>query len=151
MVEEESREVGECRFIACDVSDDEQVRKAVEETVRVYGRLDVAFNAAGIGGAHEPTATCSLDSWNKVIAIDLTGIFHCMRHQIRQMLKQGGGSIVNCASTAGLRAITEMPAYVAAKHGVVGLTKAAALGLHEESRVDPGTRARVQARSRYPE
>jgi NAD(P)-dependent dehydrogenase (short-subunit alcohol dehydrogenase family) len=126
-VEEELRARGECRFIACDVSEDEQVRQAVEETVRVYGRLDVAFNAAGVGGEHEPTATCALDNWNKVIAIDLTGVFHCMRHQIRQMLKQGGGSIVNCASTAGLRAIADMPAYVAAKHGVVGLTKAAAL------------------------
>ena len=126
-VEQELRMMGECRFIACDVSDDEQVRRVVEETVRAFGRLDVAFNAAGIGGEHEPTATGSLENWNKVIAIDLTGVFHCMRHQIRQMLQQGGGSIVNCASTAGLRAITDMPAYVAAKHGVVGLTKAAAL------------------------
>jgi NAD(P)-dependent dehydrogenase (short-subunit alcohol dehydrogenase family) len=126
-VEAELRAVGECRFIACDVSDDEQVCQAVAETVRAYGRIDVAFNAAGVGGEHQPTAACSLENWNQVIAVDLNGVFHCLRHQIRQMLKQGGGSIVNCASTAGLRAITDMPAYVAAKHGVVGLTKAAAL------------------------
>lgn len=126
-VEEELRAIGECRFMSCDVSDDAQVSRAVRDTVRLYGRLDVAFNAAGIGGEHEPTATCSLHNWNQVIAVDLTGVFHCMRHQIDQMLKQGAGSIVNCASTAGLKAIADMPAYVAAKHGVVGLTKAAAL------------------------
>jgi NAD(P)-dependent dehydrogenase (short-subunit alcohol dehydrogenase family) len=126
-IEEGLRAVGPCSFIECDVSDDDQIENAVEQTVRLYGSLDVAFNGAAIGGEHLPTAAATLENWNRVISIDLTGVFLCMRHQIRQMLEQGGGSIVNCASTAGLRAIDDMPAYVAAKHGVVGLTKAAAL------------------------
>jgi NAD(P)-dependent dehydrogenase (short-subunit alcohol dehydrogenase family) len=73
------------------------------------------------------TADCSLDNWHRVIAIDLTGVWHCMRHQIPQMLKQGGGAIVNCASTAGIRGAAFCGVYSAAKHGVVGLTKAAGL------------------------
>ena len=127
-VEREFRESGECTFIRCDVTDDRAVRQAVEQAVQTYGRLDAAFNAAGIDG--EPgkaTADCSMENWNRVIAIDLTGLWSCMRYQIPQMLKTGGGSIVNCASVAGLVGAPFVPAYVAAKHGVVGLTKAAAL------------------------
>jgi NAD(P)-dependent dehydrogenase (short-subunit alcohol dehydrogenase family) len=120
-------ESGECTFIACDVSNDASVQSAVEHTIATFGRLDVAFNAAGIGGEAAPTADCTVENWNRVIAIDLTGVWLCMRHQLRQMLKQGGGAIVNCSSSAGLRGSPNLPAYVAAKHGVVGLTKAAAL------------------------
>jgi NAD(P)-dependent dehydrogenase (short-subunit alcohol dehydrogenase family) len=126
--EAQLRQAGECRFIRCDVTDDEAVRRAVEQTVTAYGRLDAAFNAAGIDGeAGKPTADCSMENWNRVLAIDLTGLWYCMRHEIPQMLKSGGGAIVNCASVAGLVGAPFVPAYVAAKHGVVGLTKAAAL------------------------
>jgi NAD(P)-dependent dehydrogenase (short-subunit alcohol dehydrogenase family) len=119
---------GEATFIACDVADDDSVRRAVEQAVAGYGRIDAAFNAAGIDGeAGKMTADCSLDNWHRVIAIDLTGVWHCMRHQIPQMLKQGGGAIVNCASTAGIRGAAFCGVYSAAKHGVVGLTKAAGL------------------------
>jgi NAD(P)-dependent dehydrogenase (short-subunit alcohol dehydrogenase family) len=119
---------GECAFIRCDVTDDEAVRQAVEQTVARFGRLDAAFNAAGIDGEMgKTTAECSMDNWNRVLAIDLTGVWHCMRHQIPQMQKTGGGSIVNCASVAGLVGAPFCGAYTAAKHGVVGLTKAAAL------------------------
>jgi NAD(P)-dependent dehydrogenase (short-subunit alcohol dehydrogenase family) len=122
------RSSGECMFIRCDVSDDDSVRSAVELTVKSYGRLDAAFNAAGIDGEQgKATADCTIENWNRVIAIDLTGVWSCMRHQIPAMLKIGGGSIVNCASIAGLVASAYLPAYVAAKHGVVGLTKTAAL------------------------
>src|SRR5690606_14272126 len=103
-------------------------RRAVAQTVDTYGRLDAAFNAAGIDGEQgKPTADCSMENWNRVIAVDLTGMFSCVRYQIAQMLRNGGGAIVNCASVAGLVGAPYVPAYVAAKHGVVGLTKAAAL------------------------
>jgi NAD(P)-dependent dehydrogenase (short-subunit alcohol dehydrogenase family) len=126
-VEAQLRGSGECTFIHCDVTDDGAVRAAVEHGARIYGRLDAAFNAAGIDGVAASTADCTPENWNRVIAIDLTGVWFCMRHQIPQMLKTGGGAIVNCASIAGLVGAPSLPAYVAAKHGVVGLTKAAAL------------------------
>jgi NAD(P)-dependent dehydrogenase (short-subunit alcohol dehydrogenase family) len=126
-VEEELRRIGDCTFIACDVSDDPAVGVTVEKAVATYGRLDAAFNGAGIDGPAAPTAEGRLEDWNRVIAIDLTGVWSCMRYQIPQMLKTGGGSIVNCASIAGLVAAENLSAYVAAKHGVVGLTKTAAL------------------------
>jgi NAD(P)-dependent dehydrogenase (short-subunit alcohol dehydrogenase family) len=128
VVETQLRKSGECVFIRCDVTDDGAVREAVEQAVGLYGRLDAAFNAAGIDGeAGKPTADCSMENWNRVMAIDLTGLWSCMRYEIPQMLKTGGGSIVNCASVAGIVGAPYVSAYVAAKHGVVGLTKAAAL------------------------
>jgi NAD(P)-dependent dehydrogenase (short-subunit alcohol dehydrogenase family) len=128
VVEAQLRKSGECLFIRCDVTDDGAVREAVEQTISAYGRLDAAFNAAGIDGeAGKATADCSMENWNRVMAVDLTGLWSCMRYEIPQMLKTGGGSIVNCASVAGLVGAPYVSAYVAAKHGVVGLTKAAAL------------------------
>ena len=121
------RRLGECSFVACDVTSDDSVRKAVDQAVALYGRLDAAFNGAGIDGIAAPTADCTVENWQRVIACDLTGVWYCMRHEIPQMLKNGGGAIVNCASSAGLVAAEGLPAYVAAKHGVVGLTKTAAL------------------------
>lgn len=133
-VERRLRPSGECTFIRCDVTDDGAVRGAVEQAVSVYGRLDAAFNAAGIGGeADTATADGSMENWNLVLATDLTGVWSCMRYEIRQMLKAGGGSIVNCASVAGLVGVPYLSAYVAAKHGVVGLTKAAALEYARQS------------------
>jgi NAD(P)-dependent dehydrogenase (short-subunit alcohol dehydrogenase family) len=127
-VEQELRKLGECTFIRCDVTDDAAVRQAVEQTVKVFGRLDVAFNAAGIDGEHgKAVADSSMENWSRVIAVDLTGLFSCLRYQIPQMLKAGGGAIVNCASVAGIVGAPYVSAYVAAKHGVVGLTRAAAL------------------------
>jgi NAD(P)-dependent dehydrogenase (short-subunit alcohol dehydrogenase family) len=126
-VEVELRALGECTFVACDVTDDAVVREAVGATVATYGRLDAAFNAAGIDGEHgKPTAECTMENWNRVIAVDLTGTWSCMRHELPEIVKAGGGSIVNCASVAGLRAAPTVPAYTAAKHGVVGLTRVAA-------------------------
>jgi NAD(P)-dependent dehydrogenase (short-subunit alcohol dehydrogenase family) len=120
--------VGECLFLSCDVSDDDSVRNAIEQTVQAYGRLDAAFNGAGIDGAHgRLLADDTIDNWQRVHAINLGGIWSCLRHEIRAMLNNGGGAIVNASSTAGLAAAPYMSAYVAAKHGVVGLTKAAAI------------------------
>lgn len=126
-VETELRRLGECTYFPCDVTDDDTVRDAVAHTVDVYGRLDAAFNAAGIDGEHgKPTAECTMENWNRVIAVDLTGTWSCMRYELPAIVEAGGGSIVNCASVAGLRAAPTVPAYTAAKHGVVGLTRVAA-------------------------
>jgi NAD(P)-dependent dehydrogenase (short-subunit alcohol dehydrogenase family) len=126
-VEAELRALGECTFFTCDVTDDDTVRAAVAAAVETYGRLDAAFNAAGIDGEHgKPTAECTMENWNRVIAVDLTGTFSCMRYELPEIVEAGGGSIVNCASVAGLRGAPTVPAYTAAKHGVVGLTRAAA-------------------------
>lgn len=127
-VEAELRETGECRFIACDVTDDAAVERAVAQAVEIYGRLDAAFNAAGIDGEMGKfTADCTPENWHRVLAVDLTGVWHCMRHQIPRMLESGGGAIVNCSSTAGISGAATYAAYCAAKHGVIGLTRAAAL------------------------
>jgi NAD(P)-dependent dehydrogenase (short-subunit alcohol dehydrogenase family) len=126
-VEAELRTLGECRFVRCDVTDDASVQEAVAFAVATYGRLDAAFNAAGIDGEHgKATADTSMENWNRVIAVDLTGTFSCMRYELPALVASGGGAIVNCASMAGLRAAATVPAYTAAKHGVVGLTRAAA-------------------------
>ena len=126
-VEAELRAVGECTFVSCDVTDDDSVHAAVDQAVATYGRLDAAFNAAGIDGEHgKRVADASMENWNRVIAVDLTGTFSCMRYELPEIVKAGGGAIVNCASVAGLRAAPKVSAYTAAKHGVVGLTKAAA-------------------------
>lgn len=114
-------------FVRCDVADADQVKAMVERTVERFGRLDAAFNNAGIEGQPSETAECTPENWDRLLAVNLTGVWQCMVHEIRQMLRQGGGSIVNCSSVAGLRGIAAMPAYVASKHGLVGLTKTAAL------------------------
>jgi NAD(P)-dependent dehydrogenase (short-subunit alcohol dehydrogenase family) len=126
-VEAELSAIGECSFVSCDVSDDDSVREAVAQAVATYGRLDAAFNAAGIDGEHgKRVADATMENWNRVIAVDLTGTFSCMRYELPEIVKAGGGAIVNCSSVAGLRAAPKVSAYTAAKHGVVGLTKAAA-------------------------
>jgi NAD(P)-dependent dehydrogenase (short-subunit alcohol dehydrogenase family) len=118
---------GRAKFIKCDVSKSAEVQSAVTATVDFFGRLDFAFNNAGIEGEQALTPDCTEENWNRVLDINLKGVWLCMKHQISQMLKQGGGSIVNCSSVAGLVGFQGIPAYVASKHGVVGLTKAAAL------------------------
>ncbi|HVV35008.1 MAG TPA: glucose 1-dehydrogenase [Acidimicrobiales bacterium] len=118
---------GRSLFVRVDVADDESVAAMVDATLRRFARLDIAVNNAGIEGASAPTAECSLENWHTTLAINLTGVFHCMRHEIPALLETGGGSIVNMSSVAGLVGFATSPAYVASKHGVVGLTKAAAL------------------------
>ena len=118
---------GQAFFVAADVSKAEDCRALVERTVGTYGRLDIGCNNAGIGGDLAPTADYPLDAWQKVIGVNLTGVFHCMKYQIPRMLEAGGGAIVNVASILGAVAFPNAPAYTAAKHGVLGLTKAAAV------------------------
>jgi len=113
--------------LAVDVSDAQAVAAYVDLTVREFGGLDIAFNNAGIEGLSAPTADCSDANWERTIAVNLTGTWLCMREEIPHMLARGGGSIINCASVAGLVGFAAIPAYTASKHGVGGLTKTAAL------------------------
>lgn len=117
---------GEAIFIKCDVSKTTDVKAMVEKTIETFGRLDYAYNNAGIEGLSAPTYECTEENWDKTIAINLKGIWLCMKYEIPEILKQGG-AIVNCASVAGLIGFAGLPAYVASKHGVIGLTKTAAL------------------------
>lgn len=115
-------------FVRCDVSSEEDVRNLVERGVSEFGRIDAAFNNAGIEGAHGSTIDCSTENFDRTVAVNLRGVWFCMREEARQMLKQkAGGSIVNCSSIAGLVGFAGLPAYVASKHGVIGLTRTAAL------------------------
>lgn len=118
---------GEALFVKADVAQAAEVEALVRKAVDTYGRLDCAHNNAGIEGATGRTADYTEEEWDRVIAINLKGVWLCMKYEIPQMLKQGGGAIVNTASDAGLLGVPQMPAYVASKHGVVGLTKTAAL------------------------
>jgi NAD(P)-dependent dehydrogenase (short-subunit alcohol dehydrogenase family) len=118
---------GEATFVKADVSKPADVEALVNKVMEVYGRLDCAFNNAGIEGKIQQTVECSEENWDRTIAINLKGVWLCMKYEIPVMLKQGGGAIVNTASVAGLVGFQGLPAYVASKHGVVGLTKTAAL------------------------
>ena len=118
----------ECIFLRCDVSDEDGVRTLIEHIVERFGRLDAAFNNAGIEGKQAAMADSTSENFDRVVAVNLRGVWLCMREEIRQMLKQDdGGAIVNCSSVAGLIGLPKIPAYVASKHGVIGLTRAAAL------------------------
>jgi len=118
---------GQAIFFKTDVSKSDEVEALIKKTAETYGRLDCAFNNAGVGGGRAATAKCTEEEWDRVIEINLKGVWLCMKYEIQQMLKQAGGAIVNTASVAGLVGFQGTPAYVASKHGVVGLTKAAAL------------------------
>ncbi len=118
---------GEAIFVAADVGNAEECQALVSQAMAHYGHLDVACNNAGIGGAAAPLADYPLDAWAQVINTNLNGVFYGMRAQIAAMLLHGGGAIVNVASILGAVGFATASAYTAAKHGVVGLTKAAAL------------------------
>lgn len=118
---------GEATFVKTDVTEAAQVKALVGQTLETYGRLDCAFNNAGIEGGMAKTGDYTEDRWDHIIAINLKGVWLCMKYEIQHMLGHGGGAIVNTASVAGLVGFRYGPAYVASKHGVNGLTKTAAL------------------------
>jgi NAD(P)-dependent dehydrogenase (short-subunit alcohol dehydrogenase family) len=118
---------GVADFVRTDVSKAADVAALIRAAVSTYGRLDYAFNNAGTDGELAPTADCTEENWDRLIATNLKGVWLCMKHEIPQMLQQGSGVIVNMASVAGLVGFPGIPAYSASKHGIVGLTKAAAL------------------------
>jgi NAD(P)-dependent dehydrogenase (short-subunit alcohol dehydrogenase family) len=121
-------EIGEsASYVHCDVTDEASVEAAVAAAVSTLGRIDGAFNCAGILGSLGNVGELGLDGWKRIIDVDLNGVFLCTKHELGAMVAQGGGSILNMASAAGLVGWPGAAGYVAAKHGVVGLTKSAAL------------------------
>jgi NAD(P)-dependent dehydrogenase (short-subunit alcohol dehydrogenase family) len=141
-VERIRQDGGEALFLEADVSNPEDCRAAVQATVDEYGQLDCACNNAGIAGEQNPLADYSLEGWDRLISINLSGVFYCMKYEIPAMLAAGGGSIVNMASILGHVGFAGAPAYVSSKHGVLGLTETAALeygpqGIHVNA-VGPG-------------
>jgi NAD(P)-dependent dehydrogenase (short-subunit alcohol dehydrogenase family) len=118
---------GEAVFVRADVAQEADVEALVRETIETYGRIDCAHNNAGIAGDMATTAECPRENWDRTIAINLTGVWLCMKHELPHMLAQAGGAIVNTSSVAGLVGFENLPAYVASKHGVAGLTRTAAL------------------------
>ncbi|MFC8520774.1 glucose 1-dehydrogenase [Streptomyces sp. NPDC057257] len=117
---------GRAQYFAVDVADPERVRQLVADVVAAYGRLDFAHNNAGIEGEHAPLLAQSDDNWRRVIDVNLASIFYCLKAEIPAMLESGGGAIVNTASASGLIGGYWLATYTASKHGVIGLTKAAA-------------------------
>jgi NAD(P)-dependent dehydrogenase (short-subunit alcohol dehydrogenase family) len=118
---------GRALALTCDVTKSDDVKAAVERTVEAFGRLDFAFNNAGVEHPVTPAADITPEEWDRIIDVDLRGVFLCMRHEIPLMLRQGGGAIVNTGSGAAVKGIAGQAAYRAAKFGMIGLTKAAAL------------------------
>ena len=118
---------GEVLVIACDVSKPEQVEAAVARTVETFGRVDVAFNNAGVENKVAPVAEIELDEWDRILDINLRGTFVCMKHELAQMVRQGSGVVINTSSGAGVRGVAGGAAYAASKHAIIGLTKSAAL------------------------
>jgi NAD(P)-dependent dehydrogenase (short-subunit alcohol dehydrogenase family) len=118
---------GEVLTLACDVSKPEEVEAAVTRTVERFGRLDIAFNNAGVENKAAPVAEIELEEWDRILDINLRGTFVCMKHELAQMVRQGGGVVVNTSSGAGIRGVAGGAAYAASKHAIIGLTRSAAL------------------------
>jgi NAD(P)-dependent dehydrogenase (short-subunit alcohol dehydrogenase family) len=118
---------GRVLAVPTDVGDPASVERLVAQALDAYGRLDAAFNNAGDGHMPTPLADVALDDFDRAVRVNLRGVFLCMKYEIPAMLKSGGGAIVNMSSTAGLRGVRGIAGYVAGKHGIIGLTKVAAL------------------------
>jgi NAD(P)-dependent dehydrogenase (short-subunit alcohol dehydrogenase family) len=118
---------GELLTIACDVSKPEEVKAAVARTVETFGRLDIAFNNAGVENKAASVAEIELDEWDRILDVNLRGTFVCMKHELAQMVRQGSGVVVNTSSGAGIRGVAGGAAYAASKHAIISLTKSAAL------------------------
>jgi NAD(P)-dependent dehydrogenase (short-subunit alcohol dehydrogenase family) len=118
---------GEVLVLACDVSQPEQIEAAVDRVVETFGRLDIAFNNAGVENKAAPVHEIELEEWDRILDINLRGTFVCMKHELAQMVRQGGGVVVNTSSGAGVRGVAGGASYTASKHAIIGLTKAAAL------------------------
>lgn len=124
---------GEAMSCETDVSDEASVEAAVKAVVNRFGRLDAAHNNAGISPDTGTTVDCTRELWDRIFAVNTTGVWLCMKYEIQAMLETGGGAIVNTGSVSSLRAAPQIPAYVASKHALVGLTKVAALEYAEQN------------------
>ena len=118
---------GEVLAITCDVSKPEQVEASVAQAVKAFGRIDCAFNNAGVENKAAPLHEIELEEWDRILNINLRGTFICMKQEIAQMLRQGGGVVVNTSSGAGIRGVAGGASYAASKHAMIGMTKSAAL------------------------
>jgi len=118
---------GKCLFIPADVSKEEDVKNLVSQTISKFGKLNIAVNSAGVSGELLPVADYPIEVWNQVIAINLTGVFLSMKYELPEIMKQGSGVVLNVSSALGLRGKELVSAYSSSKHGVIGLTKCAAL------------------------
>ena len=132
VVEKVKKEGVEAIFVKADTSNPDDSKRSVEEAVKAFGKLDIALNNAGIGGPQQPIGEYDIEGWDKVIAVNLSGVFYGMRYQIPEMLKNNGGSIINVASILGQVGFAQSGAYAAAKHGVIGLTQNGALEYAKE-------------------
>lgn len=127
VVEQIKQNGGNAIFVTADVSKPGECEQLANKTVATFGSIDIAFNNAGIGGESNPVGDLSIEGWNKVITVNLNSVFYCMKYQLQEMQKQGSGAIVNNSSILGSVGFVNSSAYVAAKHGVIGLTQTAAL------------------------
>jgi len=128
VVEEIKSKEGNAVFIKTDVSNHDQVKHLMDESINIFGQIDVALNNAGIGGnGTHKTAKTELDDWDKVIAVNQTGVFYCMKEELKHMMERKSGVIINTASIAGLKGLANALPYVASKHAVVGMTKTASM------------------------
>jgi NAD(P)-dependent dehydrogenase (short-subunit alcohol dehydrogenase family) len=114
-------------FIKCDVSSEGDIKNMIDKTIQRFGRLDCAFNNAGVEEISSGIVECTNENWNHIMNVNLQAVWWCMKYEILEMKKTGGGSIVNTSSIAGIIGLEGIPAYVASKHGVIGLTKSAAI------------------------
>lgn len=120
-------EGGTAKYVHCDVSKQEQVKEMVKQAVSTFGPVKLAVNNAGIGGAMAPIHEVDVNVWNKILAVNLTGVMYCMQEELKVMLATGGGNIINVASLAGVGGTPMMSPYGVSKHGVVSLTKSGAI------------------------
>lgn len=125
-------EGGRVIAVEANISSEKEVKKLIKKTIREYGQLDIAVNNAGVGGELAKTADYAVEEWNRVMNINLRGQWFCMKYEIPVMLEKGGGSIINVSSILGTVGFANAPAYTAAKHGLIGLTKTAALDYAKE-------------------